>query len=280
MLRQARVYLVTGALLLALTVGVSSAATIYLDGNLSANCTNSNYSIAGRNCSGSDGNAYRTIPSLPISPGDTVLIRGCAGSSCPDAQWKYVSALSPPAGPSASNRTTIKNYNNERVLICASQRACDLGYPRDAQGNADMDSYGCGNRPAHWCNGGFNDGGYCANSSACPGGACSIQNPHDWYGGPAVGLGDNTIVDGIKTWGAAFIGGSNTTLQNSDIGGCGVPSQGQVVRIENAGNVLLRNNFIHHSCRNIDGLPSCSYDANGQAVFGYDWQATIENNEI
>jgi hypothetical protein len=55
-----------------------SAATIYVDKNLTSDCLGSNYSIAGRNCFGSDGNAYTTIrKSMNVATaGDIVLIRG------------------------------------------------------------------------------------------------------------------------------------------------------------------------------------------------------------
>lgn len=52
-------------------------ATIYVDGQLSSDCTNGNYSIANRNCSGSNGNGYSTIATAisAASAGDTVSIR-------------------------------------------------------------------------------------------------------------------------------------------------------------------------------------------------------------
>lgn len=56
---------------------VSYAADIFVDRNLSANCTSGNYSIANRNCSGSDGIAYRTIQSgvNAAKAGDTIKVR-------------------------------------------------------------------------------------------------------------------------------------------------------------------------------------------------------------
>ncbi len=49
------------------------AATLYIDGNLSANCTGT-YSIAARNCTGSDGDAYKIAGDglAAATGGDTV----------------------------------------------------------------------------------------------------------------------------------------------------------------------------------------------------------------
>lgn len=57
---------------------VSHAATRYIDITLVSNCTSGNYSIASRNCTGSDGNAYNTIAAgvTPTVAGDTLYLRG------------------------------------------------------------------------------------------------------------------------------------------------------------------------------------------------------------
>lgn len=54
------------------------AANIYVDKNLSSNCTANNYSTVTRNCSGSDGNAYNTIQLAVdnMSTSDDIYIRG------------------------------------------------------------------------------------------------------------------------------------------------------------------------------------------------------------
>ena len=56
----------------------SWAATIYKDASLVSDCTSGNYSIASRNCTGSDGNAYNDFVSAiaPMVAGDTLYIRG------------------------------------------------------------------------------------------------------------------------------------------------------------------------------------------------------------
>ena len=85
-----------------------NAQTIYVDSQLSANCTG-NYSIANRNCSGSDGDAYRTLAGAAnaATAGITVLIR--AGS--------FSEQLSPQNSGEAGNYITFKNYQNEVVEI-------------------------------------------------------------------------------------------------------------------------------------------------------------------
>ena len=52
------------------------AANIYVDKTLSSNCTSGNYSTSNRNCSGNDGNAYRTIQAAidAMSPGDHIFM--------------------------------------------------------------------------------------------------------------------------------------------------------------------------------------------------------------
>jgi hypothetical protein len=62
-------------------LGIAKGVTHYADGQMSRNCTTGNYSIARRNCTGSDGNAYGGVQGLQnaanaTSAGDTVLIRG------------------------------------------------------------------------------------------------------------------------------------------------------------------------------------------------------------
>ena len=61
--------------------GTGKGVTRYADGSLSSNCTSGNYSIANRNCTGSDGNAYKSLQdaSNASAAGDTILVRSFAG---------------------------------------------------------------------------------------------------------------------------------------------------------------------------------------------------------
>jgi hypothetical protein len=88
--------------------GVPSAG-LYVDGALAANCTSGNYSIAARNCTGTDGNAYRTIAAGfgALSSGKTLTLR--AGT--------YVENNSTvPTLGSFSLMTTITGHPGELVV--------------------------------------------------------------------------------------------------------------------------------------------------------------------
>jgi parallel beta-helix repeat protein len=54
-----------------------AAGTIFIDNQLASNCTSGNYSVASRNCTGSNGNAYSNIQAALSSStvGDTINIR-------------------------------------------------------------------------------------------------------------------------------------------------------------------------------------------------------------
>jgi hypothetical protein len=69
--------MLAGAALLGLST-VGRAATLYADNNLKADITNGSYSIASRDATGSDGNAYTAIQEAvrAMKPGDTLLLRG------------------------------------------------------------------------------------------------------------------------------------------------------------------------------------------------------------
>ncbi len=81
------------------------AATYYADNSMAGDCTSSDYSIANRTCTGSDGNAYNTIAeaiAVATTASDVVSIR--AGT--------YNVAVA-----SGANNTTIQAYNAEAVLV-------------------------------------------------------------------------------------------------------------------------------------------------------------------
>lgn len=60
------------------TLVKGSSRVLYVDNLLSANCLNGNYSIANRNGSGANGNAYTTLQAAADAslPGDTIYVRG------------------------------------------------------------------------------------------------------------------------------------------------------------------------------------------------------------
>ncbi len=96
------------AVTLLMTGFQSNAQTIYVDKQLSADCAG-NYSIARRDCSDSDGDAYKTLNSAAnaATAGTQVLIR--AGI--------YNVKLSPQHSGAENNYITFKNFENEIVEI-------------------------------------------------------------------------------------------------------------------------------------------------------------------
>ncbi len=84
------------------------AQTIYVDPLLPADCAG-NYSIANRDCSGSDGNAYKTLQSAAnaATAGTQVFIR----------EGVYNVQLSPKHSGEENNYIVFKNYSDEVVEI-------------------------------------------------------------------------------------------------------------------------------------------------------------------
>lgn len=97
-------------IVLILLSNLSYAAGIYVDSKLNSNCTNGNYSVANRNCSGSDGNAYNTISKgeSELSTGETLFIRQGTYTEH-GVIVKYTGG--------EFNMTTIQAYNSESVTI-------------------------------------------------------------------------------------------------------------------------------------------------------------------
>ena len=100
---------------------IAKGVTHYVDGQLSSNCTSANYSIANRNCTGSDGNAYGTAnglvnASIASAAGDTIIIRSFAG---------VYTGFSPRSGSSLNNRTTYHGYQNELPIVRGFGQDCN-----------------------------------------------------------------------------------------------------------------------------------------------------------
>jgi hypothetical protein len=92
---------------------VMAGRSIYADLNLNSNCTNENYSIVNRDCSGSDGNAYKDIQSAVsnVTAGDTIYVRGGI----------YRESIIFETGGSEGKVITLMNYPNEEVIIDGSE---------------------------------------------------------------------------------------------------------------------------------------------------------------
>jgi len=93
-----------------------SPGAIYVDNQLTADC-NGSYSIANRDCSGSDGDAYNTPQEAATAAvaGGTVYFRG--GTYYPTSRI-YIQNK---AGTSESAKITFTNYGSEDVIIDGSQ---------------------------------------------------------------------------------------------------------------------------------------------------------------
>ena len=90
----------------------SYGATLYVDKTLNSNCLSGNYSVSNRSCSGTDGNAYKTIQSAldAMSGGDDVYMRG--------GTYEERSIIVPPdKNGSPNNHSSLKSYPNEWAII-------------------------------------------------------------------------------------------------------------------------------------------------------------------
>jgi hypothetical protein len=85
------------------------ATNRFADSSLLTDCTSGNYSISGRNCKGSDGNAYNTIQEgvKILNAGDTLHVR--AGT--------YNEQLTVSASGTAGNHIEIRGYGSETAII-------------------------------------------------------------------------------------------------------------------------------------------------------------------
>lgn len=89
------------------------SATIFVDNNLASDCTSGEYSIARRDHSGSDGNAYVMLQAAATASaaGDTIYIR--AGIYNPTSTIQ----VQDKTGTTPSAKITFTNYNSEVVTI-------------------------------------------------------------------------------------------------------------------------------------------------------------------
>ena len=100
--------------------GRAFATTRYVDGNLRADCTAGDYSIASRSCTGSDGDAYITIADglTNTASQDTLLIR--AGTYDESIGSTDIAN----GGGSWATATTVQAYNSETVTLLPTSGNC------------------------------------------------------------------------------------------------------------------------------------------------------------
>ena len=93
---------------------------IYVDKNLTSDCLGNNYSIAGRDCSGTDGMAFDTIQEgvNNATAGDTVYIIGSTNSSSEDAIYNVTgNGITTVRVGLPEQRITIRSYPGHTVII-------------------------------------------------------------------------------------------------------------------------------------------------------------------
>ena len=110
------------------TFGDTSALSgLFIDINLSVNCTSGNYSIANRNCTGSDGNGYKStyadakIPVEAAVAGDTVYLRAGTydlriGGGLSDGPQSFP-RMNMNSGTGEGSRITFAGYPGETVWL-------------------------------------------------------------------------------------------------------------------------------------------------------------------
>ena len=97
----------------------SWAGIIYVDGKLSSDCQNGNYCIANRDCSGYDGNAYRTIQAAVnvAKAGDIVYIR----------ENNYFEKVTIVRNGTINNPIILQNYADEKPVIDGNNKTLPSG---------------------------------------------------------------------------------------------------------------------------------------------------------
>ncbi len=107
--------------LILLFVAMNCFATdIYVDNTLGANCTTGNYSIANRNCSGADGNAYTTVAGAVavMTIGDDIYIRG-------GTYYEHDIYISGNDSGTSENYSSIQSYPGEWAKIDGQENCTD-----------------------------------------------------------------------------------------------------------------------------------------------------------
>src|SRR3989304_2401280 len=107
MMNRLKILLLT---LVLLVPNIVLAATYYTDGTLSSDCTSSDYSIANRTCTGSDGNGYNTIQeavNVATTAGDMVKVR----------TGTYAEAVSMTTSGTTNTYITLQGYSAETATI-------------------------------------------------------------------------------------------------------------------------------------------------------------------
>ncbi len=240
-----------GILLSLLLVGAAEAKTFYADASLAASCSGSTYSIASRNCTGKDGQGYKTLAEIftNLVGGDHLYIRSGTYSRI-TANIYFGGALQIDVSGSAGTHTIVEAYPGDaQPVICTDPTKCQYN---PTPGSTSTTS--------------------CIATPGTGGANC-------YYPNPAISVAGNYVdVIGLKTFGNLYIAGVHDVLiEGNDLGGGGpTENQGAVVMIQSTGQsyaITIRNNHIHHATWG-------ESNENGSTLMGYNFTATIENNEF
>jgi Right handed beta helix region len=210
-----KMFLILSALMLAsasftfVGLGIAKGVTRYADGQLSSNCTSRNYSIEKRDCTGRDGDAYRSLQTAvnASAAGDTVLVRAFSGTYTGSAELQAVG----PITGAVNNRIFIEGYQSElpvvkgfnlithvyikNLIVDAANEAETIGFSGTI--NSRIENVEVGNQGYHGFLGVKNSelinlnvhhNGF--NSAECK------TNPGQCHGLYTAGDGDNNIIDG------------------------------------------------------------------------------------
>lgn len=121
------------------------AETIYVDQNLSSSCSDGDYSITNRNCSGSDGNAYSTIQAAfsAMVTGDTIYLRGGNYNENFGNSYTAIQCPSEKNGDSweQGHFNTIASFPGEWAVLDGSSnnKYCTIGRADSGHGTSDLD---------------------------------------------------------------------------------------------------------------------------------------------
>ncbi|MCF7762187.1 MAG: right-handed parallel beta-helix repeat-containing protein [Verrucomicrobia bacterium] len=112
---------------------------LYVDNQLGSNCLNNNYSIAKRDGSGSDGNAYASLQEAAdvVLPGDTVYVRAGTYPNTYISNKVYLETNVSQSG-TAQQPIRFENHNGEKVILSG------FGFQ-----DADLDGDGFADGPIH-----------------------------------------------------------------------------------------------------------------------------------
>ena len=91
--------------------------TVYVDNQLTVDCTAGDYNIATHSCTGANGIAYNTLQEAAniVAPGDIVLVRG--GTYTTLDSRTTVPVLKVISSGTTTERIVFQNFNGERVIL-------------------------------------------------------------------------------------------------------------------------------------------------------------------